>query len=445
MSKVKDYSKEEVLKIVKEQDIKIIRLQFTDILGAAKNVAITANQLKKALENKCTFDGSSIEGFARIEESDMLLYPDLSTFMLYPFGDQNCKIARLICDIHTPESDIFVGDPRYILKRQLAKAKCLGFDFLVGPECEFFLFELGYKGRATTNTNDTGGYFEMGPADKGSMARREISLTLEEMGFEIEASHHECAKGQHEIDFKYSQALIAADDIITFKHTVRSIAENYNLCASFMPKPLEKEAGSGMHINMSLENNGNNAFYDRSDTNGLSKIAYNFIAGIIKHIKGITAILNPTVNSYKRLVAGFEAPIHIAWSLKNRSPLIRIPTAKKNSTRIELRSPDCTANPYLALALCLAAGLEGIEKNLLPPKEIETNTFELSYKQLEQLNIEKIPSDLNQAIGYMKNDEFVRDVLGEHVFSKYISCKEKEWQEYSSIVSKWELDKYLNK
>ncbi len=445
MSKIKNYSKADILEIVKKENIEIIRLQFTDILGAAKNVAITANQLGKALDNKCMFDGSSIEGFARVEESDMILYPDLNTFMLYPFDDEHCKIARLICDIHTPQGNVFDGDPRYILKKQLIEARHMGFEFLVGPECEFFLFELDENGKCTTQTNDSGGYFEMGPADKGSMARREISLTLEKMGFNIEASHHECAKGQHEIDFKYSEALTAADNIITFKHTVRSIAENYNLCASFMPKPLQKEAGSGMHINMSLKKDNKNIFYDKTDQNNLSEIAYSFIAGIIKHIKGITAITNPTVNSYKRLVAGFEAPIHIAWSLKNRSPLIRIPAARQESTRIELRSPDSTANPYLALALCLAAGLDGIKNNLVPPKAINENTFELNSSQLKEFKIENIPSDLNQAIYHMKQDKLIYDVLGKHIFDKYIACKENEWEEYSKIVSKWELDRYLNR
>ena len=337
------YTKEDIKRIVEEENIRFIRLQFTDIFGACKNVAITKSQLNKALDNKCMFDGSSIEGFVRIEESDMELYPDLDTFMIYPWKPTPGKVARIICDVYRPDGTPFDGDPRYILRRVLKQAADMGFTFNVGPECEFFLFQTDENGEPTTKTIDNGSYFELGPVDKGEDARRDICITLEDMGFEIEASHHECAPGQHEIDFKYSEALTAADNIMSFKLAVKSIAERHGLHATFMPKPIFNEAGSGMHINMSLCRDGKNAFYDPEDKNGLSDIAYSFIAGIIEHAKGMTAITNPLVNSYKRLVPGYEAPVYIAWSTQNRSPLVRIPSSRGEGTRIELRNPDPSA------------------------------------------------------------------------------------------------------
>ncbi len=440
------YNKENIIKIVNDENVRFIRLQFTDIFGSCKNVAITKSQLEKAIANKCMFDGSSIEGFVRIEESDMYLYPDLDTFMIYPWNSSGeSRVARIICDIYNPNGTPFEGDPRYILRKTIKKASSMGFSFNIGPECEFFLFQTDKNGKATTKTIDEGRYFELGPVDKGEEARKDICITLEEMGFEIEASHHECAPGQHEIDFKYSEALNAADNIMSFKLAVKSIADKHNLHATFMPKPIFGEAGSGMHINMSLSKDGKNAFFDPKDKNGLSKIAYNFIAGIMIHAKGMAAITNPIVNSYKRLVPGYEAPIYVAWSLKNRSPLIRIPASRGEGSRIELRNPDPASNPYLALAVCLAAGLDGIEKNLVPSPEIETNIFEMTTSEKENIGIESLPKNLSRAIDAMIDDELIRNTLGKHIFKKYIKYKKEEWESYRSDITKWEIEKYLNR
>lgn len=445
MIKKRGYSKEDILSIVDKEDIRFIRLQFTDIFGSCKNVAITRSQLEKALDNKCMFDGSSIEGFVRIEESDMYLYPDYSTFMIYPWSPEPGKVARIICDVYKPDGTPFDGDPRYILKNIISEAAEMGYTFNVGPECEFFLFQTDNDGNPTTKTIDQGGYFELGPVDRGEEARRDICITLEEMGFEIEASHHECAPGQHEIDFKYDEAMNAADNIMSFKLAVKSIADKHGLHATFMPKPIYGIAGSGMHINMSLCKDGKNAFYDKDDENGLSKIAYNFIAGVILHAKAMTGITNPIVNSYKRLVPGFEAPVHIAWSAKNRSPLLRIPAARGEGTRIELRNPDPSANPYLALAVCLAAGLDGIKRNLTPPPQIDSNVFKMTESERESKGIENIPQNLAKAIRAMKRDSIINKTLGNHAFEKYITYKEAEWRSYRNQITKWEIDQYLYK
>ena len=359
------YTKEDVLRILEENDVKFIRLQFSDIFGSLKNVAITRSQAKKALDNQCMFDGSSIEGFVRIEESDMYLRPDLDTFCILPWHKKG-KIARLICDVYKPDGTPFEGDPRNILRKTLQEAAEMGYTFNVGPECEFFLFNRDEHGHPTTNTYDTAGYFDMGPSDVGESCRRDICLTLEDMGFEIEASHHECAVAQHEIDFKYGEALAAADNIHTFKMVVKSAADAHGVCATFMPKPLFGQAGSGMHTNMSLFKDGKNAFYDPDSPNGLSHIALNFIAGILHHIKGVSAITNPLVNSYKRLVPGYEAPCYIAWTVSNRSALIRVPATRGTGTRVELRSPDPSCNPYLVFAVLLAAGLECLRRLFRP-------------------------------------------------------------------------------
>ena len=445
MIKKRGYSKEDILSIVDKEDIRFIRLQFTDIFGSCKNVAITRSQLEKALDNKCMFDGSSIEGFVRIEESDMYLYPDYSTFMMYPWSPEPGKVARIICDVYKPDGTPFDGDPRYILKNIISEAAEMGYTFNVGPECEFFLFQTDNDGNPTTKTIDQGGYFELGPVDRGEEASRDICITLEEMGFEIEASHHECAPGQHEIDFKYDEAMNAADNIMSFKLAVKSIADKHGLHATFMPKPIYGIAGSGMHINMSLCKDGKNAFYDKDDENGLSKIAYNFIAGVILHAKAMTGITNPIVNSYKRLVPGFEAPVHIAWSAKNRSPLLRIPAARGEGTRIELRNPDPSANPYLALAVCLAAGLDGIKRNLTPPPQIDSNVFKMTESERESKGIENIPQNLAKAIRAMKRDSIINKTLGNHAFEKYITYKEAEWRSYRNQITKWEIDQYLYK
>lgn len=440
-----NYTKEDIMQLVADNDVRFIRLQFTDIFGTLKNVAITTSQLEKALDNKCMFDGSSIEGFVRIEESDMILHPDLNSFCVFPWRPAPNRVARLICDVYTPDGKPFQGSPRQILKNVLAEAKSLGYDLNVGPELEFFLFHTDDDGAPTLKTLDNGGYFDLGPIDLGENARRDMVLTLEEMGFEIEASHHECARGQHEIDFKYGEALQTADRMVTFKLAVKTIAQRHGLHATFMPKPIFGIAGSGMHLNMSLCSENGNAFSCECENKGLSPLAYHFIAGVMRHIKGITAITNPLVNSYKRLVPGHEAPMYIAWSARNRSPLIRVPFANGNACRFELRSPDPAANPYLSLALVLAAGLEGIKEKLVPPAPVDGNIYELTAAQRKKLHVETLPSDLHEAIEAMKKDPLIRSVLGEHVFSKYIEAKEFEWHEYKVRVSQWEIDNYLAK
>ncbi len=439
------YTKEDIIKIAEENKVNFINLQFTDILGMPKSVSVTTSQLKKALNNKCMFDGSSIDGFVRIEESDMRLYPDLTSFVILPWDEHSGKTARLICDVYNSDGTPFEGDPRYVLKRAIKKAADMGYTCNVGPECEFFLFHLDSCGKATTNTYDMGGYFDLGPVDKGEGCRREICLALEKMGFEIEASHHENAVAQHEIDFKYDEVLTTADNVMTFKQVVKTYANMNNLYATFMPKPVFGICGSGMHINLSLFKDGNNIFCDENDSRGLSKTAYSFIAGVMHHIRAITLLTNPLVNSYKRLVPGYEAPVYIAWSAKNRSPLVRIPTARGSGTRIELRNPDPAANPYLAFAAVLQAGLDGIEKGMTPPAPEDSNIFELTTQERKEADIHSLPKTLNEAIKEFKNSEFAKMAVGEHVFSKYIEAKQKEWREYSTRVSQWEIDKYLGK
>lgn len=438
------YTKDEILKIAKEKGVRFIRLQFTDILGSLKNVAISTSQLEKALNNQCMFDGSSIEGFVRIEESDMKLYPDLDSFALFPWRENN-SVARLICDVYKHDSTPFNGSPRQILKNVLSEAEAMGFTFNVGPECEFFLFRKDEAGKPSLNTFDDAGYFDMGPVDPGEDVRRDIVLALEQMGFEIEASHHECARGQHEIDFKYGDALTTADRVMTFKLAVKTIANQHGLHATFMPKPIFGIAGSGMHLNISMARDGKNVFCDPDDRLGLSKTAYSFIAGIMEHIKGMTAITNPLVNSYKRLVPEFEAPVYIAWSAQNRSPLIRVPAARGNGTRIELRSADPSANPYLALAVTLAAGLDGVKKNLTPPPAIDGNIYAMTPAQRRKHRIDSLPASLEEALVELKKDKLVCDTLGDHVLQKYTEAKEMEWTEYKTRVSQWEIDRYLSK
>lgn len=439
------YTKQQILDMVEEEDVEFIRLQFTDIFGTLKNIAITSSQLEKALDNRCMFDGSSIEGFVRMGESDMFLYPDLDTFEIFPWRPQQGKVARLICDVHTPDGKPFEGDPRYILKKVLNEAEEMGYDFRVGPECEFFLFHTDDYGNPTTKTHEKAGYFDLAPVDLGENCRRDMVLNLEDMGFEIESSHHEAAPAQHEIDFKYDNALRTADNIMTFKLAVKSIAKRHGLYATFMPKPKYGVSGSGMHINMSILKNGENIFENKEDVFGLSCEAYYFIAGIMEHMKGITLISNPLVNSYKRFVPGYEAPIYIAWSAINRSPLIRIPAAGGDGTRIELRSPDPSANPYLLMAVCLAAGLDGIKKNIQPPKSVDRNIFEMKPEEKEELGIENIPADLYEAVQEFEKDTFIRNVLGMRVSDKIMEAKLKEWNDYRAQVTSWELEQYLHK
>lgn len=439
------YTKEQIIKICDEQDVEFIRLQFIDVLGIPKNIAVTRSQLEKVLEGGMMFDGSSIEGFARIEESDMYLRPDLDTFVIYPWRPQKGKVARFICDVYDSTNKTpFEGDPRAILKRQMAEAEKLGYTFNVGNECEFFLFKTDEDGRPTTDTNDEAGYFDLDPVDLGTDARRDICLTLEQMGFEIEASHHEVAEGQHEIDFKYADALTTADNVVTFRLVVKTMAKKYGLHATFIPKPIFGINGSGMHTNMSLfDKNGQNVFFDPSSDLQLSSTAYSFIAGVLKHVAGITAVTNPLVNSYKRLVPGYEAPCYIAWSASNRTDIIRIPASRGAGTRVELRSPDPATNPYLCLACCLAAGLDGIKKNMPAPDSVDVNLFASTQEERDELGVKNLPGNLYEALRVMEEDGLVKEVLGEHAYKAYYTSKMAEWDSFRMFVSKWELDNYL--
>jgi len=436
-------TKDDVLREAHEKGVKFIRLQFTDIFGILKNISIPIEQLEKALDGEMMFDGSSIEGFVRIEESDMYLKPDPNTFVVFPWRPAEGGVARLMCDVYNPDGTPFDGCPRSTLKKVLAEAAELGYQLFIGPELEFFLFHVDSEGRSTTITHDKAGYFDMTPVDLGENARRDMVLNLEQMGFEIEASHHEVAPGQHEIDFKYSDALEMADKMVTFRFVVRTIAQRHGLHATFMPKPIFGINGSGMHVNQSLFKNGKNAFYDPESEMGLSTEAYHYIAGIMEHAKSFTAITNPTVNSYKRLVPGYEAPCYIAWSGKNRSPLIRIPAKRGASTRIELRSPDPSCNPYLALAVQLKAGLDGIKKKMNPPAPIDLNIFAMDEEQRAALGIDSLPGDLKDALVELEKDQIVKDALGDHIYHRFVEAKTEEYNSFRIAVHKWEIDRYL--
>ena len=439
------FTNDDVRTMVKEYGVKFIRLQFTDIFGVLKNVAITVEQLEKALNNELMFDGSSIEGFVRIEESDMYMYPDPSTFVVFPWKPRDGAVARLICDIYNTDGTPFIGDPRYVLRRAIVDAAEMGYAMNVGPEAEFFLFHVDEAGKPTTITHDRAGYFDMTPVDLGENARRDMVLNLQQMGYEIEASHHEVAPAQHEIDFKYSDALDIADKVVTFKFVVRTIAQQHRLAATFMPKPVFGMPGSGMHLNQSLMKNGTNAFYDPAAPNKLSRDCLYYIGGLNKHIPAITAITNPTVNSYKRLVSGYEAPVYVAWSNRNRSPLIRVPAKRGQSTRIELRSPDPSCNPYLALAVCLKAGLDGIKNKIEPPAPCDRNIFELTLEERDELGITLLPEDLNEATYQLSIDPVIIDALGEHIMQRFMEAKRIEWDSYRQHVHPWELEQYLAK
>lgn len=442
---MRNYTRKDILRLVEDEDVGFIRLQFTDIYGTLKNVAITTGQLERALNNECMFDGSSIEGFSRIEESDMYLRPDLNTFTIFPWRPQQGKVARFICDIYRPDGTAYESDPRQVLENVIRETEEMGYQFVVGPEFEFFLFHQDDDGTPTTTTHEKAGYFDLGPLDLGENARRDMVLTLEDMGIEIEASHHEMAPAQHEIDLKYEEALETADNMVTFRMVVKTIAKRHGLHATFMPKPKYGINGSGMHLNMSLSRDGENIFSDENDEHGLSQEAYYFIGGLMKHIKAITFITNPLVNSYKRLVPGYEAPTYIAWSANNRTPLIRIPESRRSGKRIELRSPDASANPYLALAVCLAAGMEGIREKILPPKEISQNIFELNEEEKKALGIECLPGSLMEAVEEFEKDAFIQKVLGEELSQKFIKAKKAEYDRYRSQVSEWEMNEYLQK
>ena len=441
------YKKEDIFRMVEEEDVEFIRLQFTDMFGMLKNVAITAGQLEKALNNRCVFDGSAIEGFVREEETDMYLHPDLDTFTIFPWRPQQGKVARLVCDVYGPDGTPFEGDPRYILKKVLKEAEELGFYFNVGPECEFFLFHTDEEGRPTTKTHEMAGYFDVAPIDLAENVRRDIVLNLEEMGFEIESSHHEIAPAQHEVDFQYEKGLKAADNILTFKMAVKSIAKQHGLHATFMPKPKAGVNGSGMHINMSLEDKlGKNLFADTDDKLGLSRLAYEFMAGILAHIKSMCLLTNPLVNSYKRLIPGYDAPVYIAWSrATNRGQIVRIPSSRGASTRLELRSPDSAMNPYLALAACLAAGLDGIKNHMELPEPVVQNIYAMDEETIKERGIDHLPETLGEAIDEFEEDVFLRKVLGDHIFYKYLEAKKEEWNVFRSQVTDWEIGEYLYK
>lgn len=439
------FTRDDITKMAKQENVKFVRLQFTDILGTIKNVEIPISQLDKALDNKMMFDGSSIQGFVRIEESDMYLYPDFDTWVIFPWTAEKGKVARLICDIYNADGTPFGGDPRNNLKRILAEMEEMGFTtFNIGPEPEFFLFKLDQYGEPSLELNDKGGYFDLAPTDLGENCRRDIVLELEEMGFEIEASHHEVAPGQHEIDFKYADAITACDNIQTFKLVVKTIARKHGLHATFMPKPLFGVSGSGMHCNLSLFNGDKNAFFDKSGDLQLSENAFHFIAGVLKHATSFTAVTNPTVNSYKRLVPGYEAPCYVAWSAQNRSPLIRIPASRGLSTRVEVRSVDPAANPYLAMAVLLKAGLDGIKNKLTPPHAVDRNIYVMSKEEREEEGIIDLPSTLAHALDLMQKDEVIVSALGEHIIEHFVEAKEIEWEMFRTQVHPWEREQYMS-
>ncbi|WP_254543031.1 type I glutamate--ammonia ligase [Halomarina pelagica] len=435
---------------IESKNVDFLRIQFTDILGTVKNVSIPASQVEKAFTEGIYFDGSSIEGFVRIQESDMRLIPDPATFAILPWRtrDDGTAAARLIADVvDTSTGDSFVGDPRHVLKRAIKRAGDMGYTLNAGPEPEFFLFEEDEDGRATTITHDAGGYFDLAPKDLASDIRRDIIYGLESMGFEVEASHHEVAEGQHEIDFKYDDALTTADNIATFRSVVRAIAAEHDTHATFMPKPIAGINGSGMHTHLSLfTEDGENAFHDEDDEFNLSEVAKQFLAGVLEHAPAITAVCNPTVNSYKRLVPGYEAPVYVAWSDVNRSALVRKPDSRTPAaSRIELRSPDPACNPYLALAAMLHAGLDGIERGLEAPDPVRENIYEFDEAKREEYGIDTLPPNLGRAVDALEEDEVVREALGEHVTSKFVEAKRAEFSEYKTQVSQWELDRYLEK
>ncbi|HPE63934.1 MAG TPA: type I glutamate--ammonia ligase [Methanothrix sp.] len=438
------YSIDQLLETIRDKNVEFLRLQFTDIQGLVKSVSIPATRLGKALDSGTAFDGSSIEGFARIQESDMVLRPDISSFAILPWrARENKNVARLICDVYKPNGQPFEGDPRYVLKRAAKKAEEMGYTMNVGPELEFFLFNME-NGKATTKPHDFAGYFDFGPVDLAEDIRREIVLALTEMGFNIEASHHEVAKGQHEIDFTYGEALKTADNVVTFKYVTRTIAMKNGLAATFMPKPIYGAAGSGMHVNISLFKGDENAFFDPEAKMQLSDLARYFVGGLLEHASAITAITNPLINSYKRLVSGFEAPVYIGWSGPNRSSLIRVPSGRGLSTRLEFRSPDPSCSPYLGFAAVLAAGLDGVKRKIDPGDPVDMNIYDLSDDERDRLGIRTLPSNLREALDCLEEDKVIRDALGEHVYANFSRLGSIEWKMYNNHVHPWEVERYIN-
>ncbi|AWN33665.1 MULTISPECIES: type I glutamate--ammonia ligase [Lactobacillus] len=441
----KKISADDIRKSVKEDDVKFIRLAFTDINGTLKAVEVPNSQLETVLSNDVRFDGSSIDGFVRLEESDMVLYPDFSTWSVLPWSDTTGgKIGCLTCSVHTTDGKPFAGDPRNNLKRIIEQMKDMGFTaFDIGFEAEFHLLKLDENGNWTTQVPDHASYFDLTSNDESASCRRDIVETLESIGFEVEAAHHEVGDGQQEIDFRFDDALTTADRVQTFKMIVREIAKQHGLFATFMAKPLQGQAGNGMHTNMSLFKGSKNAFYDKNNKYHLSKTALYFLNGILEHARAITAVGNPTVNSYKRLIPGFEAPVYISWASKNRSPMVRVPSAGELNTRLEMRSADPTANPYLLLAACLSAGLAGIKEEKMPMEPVTCNLFDLSEKQRNEMGIKPLPSTLHNALKAFKKDQLIQDALGEHLTQSFIDSKELEWSQYTQTVSDWERNRYM--
>ena len=438
-------TKPEILRLCDKEHVRFMRLQFTDILGVIKNVEIPRSQFEKALDRQIQFDGSSIEGFTRIEESDMNLVPDLNTFAIYPWahkgGDQ---VGRLICDIHNPDGTPFLGCPRLTLKKQMDAARALGYTLVTGPEAEFFLLRRDPNGDPVVDTHDQGSYFDLTPVDRGEEARRDIVVALEQMGFEVEAAHHEVAPAQHEIDFKYADAVTTADRVTTFRFVVKRTALEHGLHATFMPKPIFGVAGSGMHVHQSLiDDKGKNAFYDPKAPYQLSKIALHYMGGILRHSRAFAAVTNPLVNSFKRLVPGYEAPVNVAWSMVNRSPLVRVPARRGMGTRIEVRMPDPSCNPDLAFSVMLAAGLDGLKNKIDPGEPVDRNIFEMSHREIRRLKIDQLPANLWEAIVMMQKDPVVTGALGDHILTHFVDAKQKEWKEYISRVHPWEIESYL--
>jgi len=441
----KDDLKSRILERAAREKVKFMRLQFTDILGVIKNVEVPDRQFEEALSGRIMFDGSSIEGFVRIEESDMFLKPDLQTFQVFPWSYAGSeRVGRIICDIANPDGTAFSGCPRSLLKRVIALAAEKGFTMKAGPEAEFFLFQRRPTGEPTTETHDSGGYFDLTPVDLGEDVRREIVLALEQMGFHVEAAHHEVAPAQHEIDFRYDDALITADNVSTFRFVVKNVANRNGLHATFMPKPVQGVNGSGMHTHQSLFSRGRNAFFDEQGEGELSRTGLHYIGGLLRHAKSFCAITNPLVNSYKRLVPGYEAPTAIAWSTRNRSPLVRVPAGRGPTTRIELRMPDPSCNPYLAFAVMLRAGLDGIDRQLDPGPPVNKNIYKMSHRERRHLRIDELPANLSEALDELEKSALMKDTLGDHIFDHFLAAKREEWSDYMRHVSPWEVARYLN-
>ena len=439
--------RERILQRVRDEHVRFINLQFTDVVGLVKSVTIPAHQFEDAIDHGKWFDGSSIEGFARVAESDMYLDPDLTTFALIPWERGADTTGKVICDVYTPEGEPFPGDPRHVLRRAVREAERLGFRFNTGPELEFFLLRLNTDGTVSLTPHDEGGYFDLS-TDLASQVRKEMVNALEALGITVETSHHEVATGQHEIDFQYDDALRTADNAVTFRYALKAVARRFGLHATFMPKPFYGMNGSGMHTHMSLADltSGKNLFADASDEYGLSPLAKHFTAGVLHHARGMSAILSPLVNSYKRLVPGYEAPVHISWARVNRSALIRIPkisAGKPQSARIELRCPDPSCNPYLAFAVMLRAGLEGVRTQMLVPPPVEENLYEFDAQMLARHHVQTLPGNLREALDELERDELVRETLGPHVFERFVEAKRQEWDEYRTRISSWEIDRYL--